>query len=207
MLYLIIRFIALVLSKVLFRLERFGTQNIPLKGGFILAANHSSYLDPPLLAAACPRVLSFLAIKSLFKHALFGGFISRLNAFPIKSHSGDIKAMRWAIKILQQGRGLLIFPEGGRYNDGRLHEPLEGIGLIAAKTKVPVVPAFIQDTDKALPMHGKFIRPKKIKVYFGQAIRIQNLKSQLSNDDFYQRIAQKTMEEIRGLKEQNTNSQ
>lgn len=197
---MIIRFLALALFKILFRLQASGLKNVPLKGGFILVANHTSYLDPPVIAAACPRVLSFLAKEELFKNALFGRFISGLNAFPVKTHSGDIKALRRAIKILQQGEALLIFPEGGRFNDGRLHKPLEGVGLMAAKAGVPVVPAFIQGSNRALPMNSKLIRLKKVKVYFGKALSAEEIEAKLKEDNPYQRIAEMAIEEIGQLK-------
>ena len=200
MLYLITRSIAVVVLKILFRLQAFGVGNIPLKGGFILASNHPSYLDPPILGVACPRVLNYMGKEGLFNNALFGRFLSGLNTFPIKTHSADIRALRRAIEILKAGRPLVIFPEGGRYDDGRLHKPLEGIGLIAAKTDAPIVPAFIEGSSKAMPMHAKFIRPKKIKVYFGRAFRPQELKASAGRGNLYQAIAARTMEEIGRLK-------
>ena len=200
MLYSIIRSIAIILFKVLFRLQAFGVGNIPLKGGFILASNHASYLDPPILGAACPRVLSYLGKEGLFKNALFGRFLSALNVIPIKTHSGDIAALRRAIEGLKEERPLAIFPEGGRFNDGRLHQPLEGIGLIAAKTFAPIVPAFIAGSSKAMPVDSKFIYPKKIRIYFGEPIWPKEISSELHGRSLYQVIAAKTMKEIGHLK-------
>ena len=201
MLYLIIRTLALILSKLLFRLQAFGQNNIPLKGGFILASNHTSYLDPPILAAACPRVLSFIAKEELFKNAFFGRFITAMNAFPLKTETADLKALRWAIGALKAGGAVAIFPEGGRTTDGELDEPLKGVGFIAAKANVPIIPVFIEGSNRALPVNSKFIRPKKIKVYFGQPIKLEEFNLQAEDPDLYQRIAQRTMEKIRKLRE------
>ena len=120
MLYFIIRNLAKCLYKLLFRLQVSGQAHIPKQGGFILASNHASYLDPPALAAACPRIVSFLAKEGLFRNVFFGRFISSLNAFPIKTHSADFGALRLAIKELKAGKVLTIFPEGGRSLDGNL---------------------------------------------------------------------------------------
>lgn len=203
MLYVIVRYVTMVLLKILFRLQAFGLGNIPLKGGFILASNHASYLDPPALAVACPRALSFLAKEELFTNNLFGHFLRNVNVFPLKTQSGALKALRWAIRELSAGKALVIFPEGRRTFDSELEEPMRGIGFLTTKTAVPIIPAFIEGSNRALPVHAKFIRPKKIKVYFGRAIWPQKLGPPLNRRDFYRVIAERTMEEIRRLKEQN----
>ena len=166
MLYVILRSLTVILSKLFFRLQAFGRKNVPSEGGFILASNHVSYLDPPVLGAACPRILFFMAKEGLFKIPLFGCLIANLNTFPVKTHSGDLRAIRRAIEELKAGRALAVFPEGGRTPNGRLGKPLPGIGLLAVKAAVAIVPAFIKGSNTALPLNAKFIRPKKIKVYF-----------------------------------------
>lgn len=201
MFYVFARFLVKVLSKILFRLQVFGKENIPLKGNFIVASNHASYLDPPIVGASCPRVVSFLAKEELFKNFLFGRLISNLNAFPIKKEEGDVQSLRRAIRELRSGRGLVIFPEGRRTNAGQVVKPMRGVGLLATKGDAIIVPTFIRGSDKALPIHSKLIRPKKISVYFGRAF-IPGRLSENSKKDFYQRIADKTMQEIDRLKQE-----
>lgn len=201
MFYLIIRALAIVLYKILFRLQAYGRKNVPQTGGFILASNHASYLDPPALAATCPRKLCFLAKEELFKIVFLKQLISALNTYPVNSRSADFSSLRRAIKELKQGKGLTIFPEGRRTADGRIDQPSKGIGFLAAKTAVPIVPAFIEGSNKAWPVDSKFIRPKKIKVYFGKAIQPQQLRGQLQGEEYYQRIAEATMEEISRLRQ------
>ncbi len=196
---MIARSLAIVLFKVLFRLQVFGRDNIPLKGGFILASNHISYLDPPALSVACPRELCFLAKEELFI-GVFGRLIANLNAFPIKGQPGELMSLRRAIKELEAGRTLIIFPEGRRTADGRLGKPMPGVGLLAAKAGVCIVPAFIEGSNRALPIDSKFIRPKKIKVYFGKPLWPQEVSTRLAREDFYQALAARTMEEIGRLK-------
>lgn len=200
---MIVRFLAFLLFKIYCRLEIYGRTNIPRQGGFILAGNHASFLDPPLLGAACPRIVSFVAKEALFQYPLFGRFITALNAFPIKTHSADIGSLRLAMSKLQQGKALVLFPEGGRSPDGQLTAPLAGVGLLAAKTNVPIIPAFIQGSDRAMSVHSNLIKPKKIRVYFGPAIWPDKIGDPaMDNKDRYQLIANTTMAAIGSLKQQ-----
>jgi 1-acyl-sn-glycerol-3-phosphate acyltransferase len=167
-----------------------GRQYIPKKGGFILASNHLSYLDPVALGVACPRKLNFMARHDLFSNPLFSKFISSLGAFPIKRNSADLSALKEAIKRLKDGKALVLFPEGRRKDRiSVITEPQLGIGFLVKKTRIPVVPALIKGTDKALPKGARFIIPKKISVHFGKQIQIKR-------DIPYGDIAQKIMEDI-----------
>lgn len=200
MFYVIIRYIGIVLFKVLFRLQVYGRKNIPLKGGFILASNHTSYLDPPVLGAACPRVLFYLAKEELFKNPAFAWLITKLNAIPVHSQFSVQKSLRRVIRELRAGRPVTIFPEGRRTINGKLIEPLRGVGLLAVKAGVFIIPAFIKGSNMAMPVHSKFIYPKKIKVYFGRPIFPEKVELQSNKEDFYQALATKTMQEISRLK-------
>ena len=93
-----------------------------------------------------------------------------------------------------------IFPEGGRTTDGESVEPMQGVGFLAARTGVPIVPTFIEGSNMALPIHAKFIRLKKIKVYFGRPLRSEDIKQQLKGSNPYQTIAETIMKEISQLK-------
>ncbi|MFC1632274.1 lysophospholipid acyltransferase family protein [Candidatus Omnitrophota bacterium] len=199
MLYWFIRSLAVFLFKIYFREQAFGRENIPLTGGFILAANHASYLDPPVLAAACPRQLAFLAMQKLFEIPLFGRFIRGLNAVPLKTQGAGTQTLRWAVQTLRQGKVITIFPEGSRTADGQMLEPQSGVGFLAARAEAPIVPTYIHGTREAMPMHNKMIWPKKVKVYFGPQIKVENFDSGLSHHDLYTQIAQKVMVEIKKL--------
>ena len=147
-----------------------GEKNIPRKGGFILACNHVSYLDPVIFGISCPRQLNYMARESLFKNSFFGWLLARVNVFTIKRYSADIGAIKEALRRLKTGGGLLLFPEGTRSSDGRIGEGLEGVGFLVRKSNVPVIPAFIKGTQKAMPKGAKFIKPARITVVFGPAI-------------------------------------
>jgi 1-acyl-sn-glycerol-3-phosphate acyltransferase len=192
MLYKPGRAITYILSSILFPIEVSGTENVPKNGGFILASNHLSNLDPVVLGIACPRELYFMAKEELFKNKFFGWIVSNCNAFPVKRGRADLSAIKEAIELVNQGRVLLIFPEGGRQQAGTLGEAEKGIGFLASKSEAPIVPAFIRGTDKALPIGSKTIKRQKVYVSFGPQIFIERRMA-------YQDIGFKTMEAIRHL--------
>ncbi len=151
-----------------------GREYLPEKGkGFILVSNHISNLDPIVLGVACRQELNFMAKEELFKNPCFGWILRKVNAFPLKRKGADISAIRMAMKRVNSGGALLIFPEGGRSEDGKLGAGHEGVGFLASKLNVPVIPAFIQGTEKALPKGAAFVRPTKISVRFGKQIPLE----------------------------------
>ncbi len=190
MVYNITKFLATFFVKILFRLEVKGRENVPRSGGFILASNHVSYLDPVVLAVACPRKLNFMARHDLFIKPIFGSFIHSVGAFPLKRNSADIASIKEALRRLRQGKGLLLFPEGTR-SSGKLKKDAQaGVGFLAVKSKVPVVPVFVKGTERALGKHAKLIRPTKISVYFGKPIYPENGISNSNYPDFTDNVMQ-----------------
>ena len=198
MLYRISRFLVRAFAKIIFRLEVRGINVIPRTGGFILASNHASYLDPIVLGAACPRQLNFMARHDLFAIPIFGAFIRNVGAFPLRRNSADITSIKEALRRLRQAQGLVLFPEGSRSSDGLRQEAQPGIGFMAAKSQVPVVPVFINGTHRALGRYARFIRPTKIRVYFGKPIYPENIDSRNNYEDFARII----MQEINRLGEE-----
>lgn len=147
-----------------------GQNHIPRKGGFILAGNHVSYLDPVAFGVACPRFLNYMARDTLFLNPFFGWLLRHVGAFSLKRNFADISAIKEALKRLGQGKGLLLFPEGTRSATGEIAGGLEGVGFLARKGNVPVIPAYVMGTDKALPKGAKFIKPTRLKMVFGEAL-------------------------------------
>lgn len=187
------------LLKFFFRLQVYGQENIPRTGGFILAANHTSYMDPPILGATSARKVAFMAKQELFRNAFYASLLKGLNTFAVDQEFARRQSLRLAIKILKSGMGLVVFPEGRRTFDGELDRPRRGVGLLAEQADVPIVPAFIQGAHQALPRKSKSIRLAQIKVYFGQSIRPQDDIRQ-TGKTAYQDIAEKTMQQIARLK-------
>lgn len=178
--------------KVFFGLEVKGRENIPKRGGFILASNHASYLDPIVLGVACSRKLNFMAKQELFVNPFFSWILLRVGAFPVKRESADLSAIKEAMRRLKKGMPLVLFPQGSRKFDGTSREPYPGIGFLAAKLEVPVVPVFIKGTEKALPKEAKFIRLTKISLHFGKQISLERRMP-------YQDTARLIMDNIRHL--------
>ncbi|MFH1398295.1 MAG: lysophospholipid acyltransferase family protein [Candidatus Omnitrophota bacterium] len=170
-----------------------GCEFIPKKGGFILASNHLSYLDPMAVGAACGRLdLNYMARHSLFRNPCSAWVLAEGHVFPVKRNSADFKALKEALRRVNKGKGLLLFPEGTRQVSGRFGEPEPGVGFLAAKLKVPVIPVLLKGTDQAWPRNAKFPRSAKIKVTFGPGIVIESKMS-------YKEIAQTIMDGIRAL--------
>lgn len=144
----------------------------PDGGPVILAANHESYLDPPLIGMAFPNRLRFVAWDGLFKVPVLGFLIRALGAVPVSQENKNSAAglLREVIGFIEDGFSVLIFPEGVRSPDGKLL-PLEGgVALIASKTGVPIVPVWIDGTWEAYPLQRTLPRPKHVAVTFGDPI-------------------------------------
>jgi 1-acyl-sn-glycerol-3-phosphate acyltransferase len=159
--------------KELFNGKIYGQENIPLSGPFIVAPNHLSYLDPPLIGAVFrKRELIFLARKTLFKSVFWNGLLSRINVIPVdKENSADISAIKRALMLLENGFGVAIFPEGTRSPDGNFGPVQPGIGFLACKSQVPVVPVRILGTYEILKKYSIFpdIRQKS-KIIVGEPL-------------------------------------
>lgn len=181
---------------MIFRIKGVNAENLPKRGGFILATNHVSYLDPFLSGYACPRPLNFMARQTLFRNWFFGWFLRAINVFPVRRGEGDMGSIREAVKRLKQGRGLMIFPEGTRSADGKLQEAKAGVGFLAVMAKVPIVPGFVKGTMEAMPRGTKKIKPHPVKVYFGKPFT-----PDFGSKD-YQKIADEILKRIDALKQE-----
>jgi|SRR5690348_6720599 1-acyl-sn-glycerol-3-phosphate acyltransferase len=166
-LYGVLKPIAVVLMKALFRLEAQGQEHVPAHGPLLLVANHSSVLDPPLVGGAAPRPLTFLAKAELFKVPGFGALIRRLHAQPLRREGADPSALRAAQRVLQEGGALLVFPEGTRGDEGQLRPAKPGAALLAMQSGVPVVPVYVSGSGRAWPRGRRLPRPAKVRVTFG----------------------------------------
>jgi 1-acyl-sn-glycerol-3-phosphate acyltransferase len=166
-LYAVLKPIAWAIMRLLFRLEAQGAEHVPAHGPVLLVANHSSFLDPPLVGGVAPRPLSFMAKAELFRVPLLGGLIRRLNARPVRREGADAGALRTALRILQDGGVLLMFPEGTRGPEGALREPKPGAAMLAVMSGAPVVPVFVKGSGRAWPRGQALPRPAKVRVTFG----------------------------------------
>lgn len=175
--YAFVKLILLIYFAIYHRLSVRGKEGLKsflasCEGPVILAANHTSYLDPPLVGAIYPSRLRFIAWDHLFDSFIMRSLITPLGAVPV-SHEDKSSAaalLRQVMGFLEDGSSVLIFPEGQRSLDGRL-QPLEGgAALLSVKTASPIVPVYIDGTFEAYPPQKSFPRPAKITVTFGEPI-------------------------------------
>lgn len=186
-------------SVVLFRFRSYGVGNVPITGPVIIASNHTSIFDPPLIANGQLRVLYYMAKSELFKNPLFRALIVSYGAFPVKRGEGDVKAMRTALNLLSKNRVVLIFPEGTRSKTGALGEGREGAGMIIYKANALVVPTYIMNSNKIL-IPGKGFQLPKIELRYGKPLDFSYLGGQKPSKKLYKNISQKIMNEIARLK-------
>ncbi len=174
-----------VASLVFYPCRVVGRNNVPVKGGFILASNHQSNIDPMLLPVVCPRQMRFMAKDSLFTNPVLGALIRTGGGFPIRRGRADRAALTEFLKQLEIGYPVLIFPQGTRSGE----KIQAGVGFLAVKSGKPVVPVYIEGTDKVLPKGKSFPQRHPVKVVFGKPLTF-------GPDEDPQVVAQKVMAAI-----------
>ncbi len=168
--YHVVRRVLWLIFRVGFGLDVRGQHHLPRRGAFVLASNHVSFLDPPVLGAACPRRLTFMARADLFRHGALGVFMRTMRVIPLHRGEADPRAIREALGRLRRGGAVAVFPEGGRQPSGRLGAAKRGVGLLAIAAGVPIVPVVVRGTFEAWPPHARAPRRVKIRVAFGEPI-------------------------------------
>ncbi len=157
--YSFAQFLIFLYFKIFWRTEVTGLENVPKTGGVLLAANHQSFADPPLVGCFLDRAIFYFAKEELFNVPVLGWIIRQVNAFPVKRFEHDIGAFKHAQHLLQSGQIVLVFPEGRRNKTGLVGKAKSGVGMLAYKAKVPVVPVCVWNTNKMM-------RFKKIRVQY-----------------------------------------
>ena len=158
------------LAKTFFNYRVIGAENMIEEGPCIIAANHCSFFDPPLVGVACKRAIHYLARKSLLEWPVLGPIFPELNVIPVDRKNADRSALMGAIRVVKNGGAVLIFPEGTRSPDGNLQSAQPGIGMIAAKTGAPVVPVRLFGSFDAFPRDRRLPRRVPITVVIGRPL-------------------------------------
>ena len=154
------------LCRAYFGLRLYGVDNIPSEGPVIIAPNHQTYADPPLVTIPVRRPVYYMAWDRLFDIPGLSWMIRRLRAFPVRLEARDSRAAREAVRLLDAGEALMIFPEGGRTPDGTVQPFRPGAFRLAVARGVPVLPVTIDGGTQAWPPGRTLPRPGAIRITY-----------------------------------------
>lgn len=159
-----------------------GRHNIPHGGPIIFAPNHVSDFDPPVLGMAIRFPVVWMAKRELWSITWLGPILNFYCCFPVDPDSSDRAALKTGLTTLENGDGLILFPEGRISPDGELGPILPGVVLLALKSGVPIIPVGIWGAQSIIP-HGQIL-PRftlgKVRVHFGPALHFDDLKEESS---------------------------
>lgn len=164
-----VRYVTMGVYKLFYNFHIEGTENIPQDRALVMASNHRSYADPVILTMPMKKPVTYMAKEELFKNKLFGWFITKLGAFPVKRGAGDLQVIDDAVGILESGRHLVIFPEGTRSKDGKVGKGKTGVALIAARSGADVLPCGIIFEGEKLHFRSK------LTLRFGKVIPAEEI--------------------------------
>lgn len=196
---------AQVVFRGLFRARFYGADQVPRTGPVILAANHASYLDPPLIGTGLPRLVHFLARNTLFDQPLLRALLRSWEVVPVDRDGAGAAGLKAILDRLRAGGAILLFPEGTRTADGRLQPARPGIGLIVAKSDCPVVPVRVFGTFEAWGRHQRRPRLRPVAVRYGTPLDFAAERAAVRAADkarlkaIYQQIAETLMARIAAL--------
>ena len=186
------------LFRKLFKIKAYNAEVLKRPGPLIVAPNHRSYIDPPLINAVSPEPLVFLAKKELFEGKFKNWLFRNMNAIPVDRSKADLDALNEALERLREGCKVCIFPEGRRAPENGFLKPKPGVGYLAVKSGVPVVPVYIHNSTDILSRDNKKFRiPKReVIVIFGQPLEFKNVPDTIRG---YKEVSNRVMEEIKRL--------
>jgi 1-acyl-sn-glycerol-3-phosphate acyltransferase len=197
LLYYVIHFALVSLFGLLSRRRVRGKKNVPDRGGLIFVSNHINLVDSPLLGISLGRRVAFMAKEEVFRSRIIGYIMTSFGAFPVSKGRLDRKALRKATQVLNEGKALVIFPEGMRSRSQRLKLAFHGAALIASRTGVPVIPVGITGTQRIRGLSWVWCRPE-IVVNIGKAFTLPRAKGRLTKSEL-SRLTDLIMERIANL--------
>jgi len=193
------------LYRFYFRWRVYNPQRVPLQGPVILAANHASFLDPPLVGSGIKRGINYLARENLFDIPIVGWILHRWQVVPVDREGGGAKGLKAILDRLLAGGAIILFPEGTRTRDGKLQPARSGIGLTVIKSDAPVVPVRVFGTFEAFGRQMKLPRPCRVAVKYGHPMAFTELRieakacSKQRLKEIYQQVADEIMHAIAKL--------
>jgi 1-acyl-sn-glycerol-3-phosphate acyltransferase len=182
------------------------SERVPLTGPVILASNHASFLDPPLVGAGIQRGINYLARASLFRFPVLGWILHEWQVVPVDRDGGGAKGLKAILDRLLGGGAIILFPEGTRSPNGELQPARSGIGLTVIKSEAPVVPVRVFGTFEAYNRKMRFPRPfRSVVVKYGRPMRFEKLRAEARTCSkprlklIYQEVADEIMSAIAAL--------
>lgn len=177
--------------RIAFRVRVEGREHEPATGPYVAAGNHASALDPLLIGGALRRQVRYMGKEELFRIPLLNIWLRWMGVFPVRRGFPDRNAIRTSIRILEDGGGLVMFPEGTRSPDGRLRDPEPGAAMIALRTGAPVLPVAVINSYRILPKGSRRPRFEPVTVRFGPPVLVPRVEGRLDHrmmDEWGQRI-------------------
>jgi len=181
-------------------------ERVPLSGPVILASNHASFLDPPLVGAGVKRGINYLARENLFRFPVLGWILQQWQVVPVDREGGGAKGLKAILDRLLAGGAIILFPEGTRSRDGQLQPARSGIGLTVIKSQAPVVPVRVFGTFEAYHREMRFPKPlHPVTVKYGCPMLFEKLRAEAKTcskqrlKEIYQQVSDEIMAAIAQL--------
>lgn len=201
-LYGFCHYVLTVLYDMFFRGDVAGLENLPKDGPFLIASNHASHLDPPFVGCHVPRQMAFFARKTLWHGPVATWWLNGVGAIPVDRDGGsDVSAIKNVLRTLQSGKALTLFPEGTRSPDGALQPAKSGVGMIACRSRVPVVPARIFNSHVAFGRDGRLRPGTRVSIVYGRPLQPAEYDDPKAGKERYQLASEKIMAAIAKLGE------
>jgi len=188
-----------------FRWRVIHPERVPLVGPVILASNHLSFLDPPLVGSGLARGINYMARKSLFRYPGIGALLRSWNAVPVDRDGGSAAGLKEILDRLKRGGAIIMFPEGTRSRNGLLQPGRSGIGLAIIKSSAPVIPVRVFGTFEAYGKGIRFPLPHRVQVKYGQPLQFAQCRAEARDctknrlKEIYQQVADELMAEIAAI--------
>jgi 1-acyl-sn-glycerol-3-phosphate acyltransferase len=196
--YGVSHYLAASVYEMAFRGTVTGLENLPRSGGFLLASNHASHLDPFIVGSLMPRQVTFFARRTLWTPGFPSWWLNAVGVIPVDRDGGsDVGAIKRVLQALKEEKVIIMFPEGTRSRDGQLQDAKPGVGLFACRTQVPVVPARIFGSFDALGKGGKLPRlGTEVNVVYGKPMRPADYDAPDAGKERYQIASDRIMAAI-----------